>query len=136
MTARGRISGICGLYEDGAAVAEPDAVGGPVVEVGAGQVGAVAAEDGGGAALGGEVVDEDVDVFYAGEVADDFGIHPGDGLEFFGPVFGVVGPGDPGGGVGGPLGGHAVSGGHKWALPLSIPHFSEAKVRQLTAAQL
>ena len=58
--------------------------------------------------LGGEVVDEDVDVFDAGEVADDFGVDPGDGLEFSGPVLGVVGPGDPGGGVGGPLGGHAV----------------------------
>jgi hypothetical protein len=29
-------------------------------------------------------------------------------LEFAGPVVGVVGPGDPGGGVRGPLGGHAV----------------------------
>ena len=32
--------------EDGAGVAEPDAVGGPVVEVEAGEVGAAAAEDG------------------------------------------------------------------------------------------
>ena len=54
------------------------------------------------------VVDEDVDVFDLGEVADDLGVDPGDGLEFSGPVLGVVGPGDPGGGVGGPLGGHAV----------------------------
>ena len=67
-------------------------------------------EDAGGAAFGGVVVDEDVDVFDAGEVADDFGVDPGDGLEFSGPVFGVVGPGDPGGGVGSPLGGHAVAG--------------------------
>ena len=58
--------------------------------------------------LGVGVVDEDVDVFAAGEVADDLGVDPGDGLEFSGPVFGVVGPGDPGGGVGLPLGGHAV----------------------------
>jgi hypothetical protein len=49
-----------------------------------------------------------VDVFAAGEVADDLGVDPGDGLELSGPVLGVVGPGDPGGGVGGPLGGHAV----------------------------
>ena len=62
------------------------------------------------AAFGVFVVDEDVDVFYLGEVADDLGVDPGDGLEFSGPVFGVVGPGDPGGGVGGPLGGHAVVG--------------------------
>jgi hypothetical protein len=103
--------GVEALDEDGAGVAEPDTVGGPVVEVDAGEVGAAAAEDGGGAAFGGEIVDEDVDVFDAGEMADDFGVDPGDGLEFAGPVFGVVGPGDPGGGVGGPLGGHAVAGG-------------------------
>jgi hypothetical protein len=68
-------------------------------------------QDGGGAALGGEVVDQDVDVFDAGEMADDLGVDPGDGLELAGPVVGVVGPGDPGGGVRGPLGGHAVDGG-------------------------
>ena len=94
--------------EDGAGVAEPDAVSGPVVEVQAGEVGSGAAEHGGGAVFGGEVVDEDMDVFDLGEVADDFGVDPGDGLEFAGPVLGVVGPGDPGGSVGGPLGGHAV----------------------------
>jgi hypothetical protein len=73
----------------------------------AGEVGAAALEHGGGAALGGLVVDQDVDVFDAGEMADDLGVDPGDGLEFAGPVLGVVRPGDPGGGVGLPLGGHA-----------------------------
>jgi hypothetical protein len=103
----GEVAG--GIFdEDGAGVAEPDAVGGPVVEVEACEVGSGAAEVAGGAVFGGEVVDEDVDVFDLGEVADDFGVDPGDGLEFSGPVLGVVGPGDPGGGVGGPLGGHAV----------------------------
>ena len=79
----------------------------------------------GGAAFGGEVVDEDVDVFDAGEVADDFGVDPGDGLEFAGPVLGVVGPGDPGGGVWGPLGGHAVvlMGGCLRHIPLSVAGF-------------
>ncbi len=66
-------------------------------------------EDAGGALLGGVVVDEDVDVFDAGEMADDFGVDPGDGLEFSRPVIGVVRPGDPGGGVRRPLGGHAVA---------------------------
>ena len=99
----------CGvLDEDGAGVAEPDAVGAPVVEVQAGEVGALAAEHAGGALFGGDVVDEDVDVFDLREVADDFAVDPGDGLEFVGPVLGVVGPGDPGGGVRSPLGGHAV----------------------------
>ena len=95
------------LDEDGAGVAEPDAVGEPLVEVKAGEVGAGAEEDAARALLGGLVIDEDVDVFAAGEVSDDLGVDPGDGLEFSGPVFGVVGPGDPGAGVRGPLGGHA-----------------------------
>ena len=41
----------CGIFdEDGAGVAEPDAVGGPVVEVEAGEVGSAALEDAGGTA--------------------------------------------------------------------------------------
>ena len=110
--------------EDGAGVAEPDAVGLPVVEVEAGEVGSGAAEVAGGAVFGVGVVDEDVDVFDLGEVADDLGVDPGDGLEFSGPVLGVVGPGDPGGGVGGPLGGHAVVGrrGIRFGAQLGTPY--------------
>ena len=78
-----------------------------MVEEEAGEVGAAAAKDGGGAALGGEIVDQDVDVFDGGEMADDLCINPGDGLELAGPVVGVMGPSDPGGGVVLPLGGHA-----------------------------
>ena len=62
--------------EDGAGVAEPDAVGGPGVEVEAGEVGSGAEEVAGGAALGVGVVDEDVDVFDLGEMADDLGSRP------------------------------------------------------------
>ena len=61
-----------------------------------------------GSLLGGLVVDEEMDVFDLGEVADDLGVDPGDGLELAGPVLGVVGPRDPGCCVRGPLGGHAV----------------------------
>ena len=96
------------LDKDGAGVAEPDSVGDPVVEVEAGEVGSSATEHGGGSVFSGEVVDENVNVFDAGEVADNFGVDPWDGLELAGPVLGVVGPGNPGGGVRGPLGGHAV----------------------------
>ena len=81
------------------------------MEVEAGEVGAATAEDGGGAALGGEIVDEDMDALDAGEMADDLGEDPGDGLKLAGPVGGVVGPGDPCGGVRLPLGGHAGWGG-------------------------
>ena len=55
------------------------------------------------------VVDDQVDAFVTGEVADDFGVDPRDGLEFPGPVAAVVGPGEPGGGVGLPFGRHAVA---------------------------
>ena len=84
------------LDEDGAGVAEPDAVGLPLVEVEAGEIGSGSAEVADGAVFGVGIVDEDVDGFDLGEVADDLGIDPGDGLELTGPVLGVVGPGDPG----------------------------------------
>lgn len=63
-----------------------------------------------------------MDVFATGEVADDFGVDPGDGLEFSGPVLGVVGPGDPGGGVEGPLGWHAVVAGYVRCFVLCSCH--------------
>ena len=101
----------CWIFdEDRAGVAEPDAVGLPLVEVEAGEIGSGAAEMADGAVFGVGIVDEDVDGFDLGEVANDFGVDPGDGLEFSGPVFGVVRPGDPGGGVRSPFGGHAVVG--------------------------
>jgi len=78
------------------------------VEVKARKVCSGAAEEIVGSALGVGVVDEDVDVFDAGEVTDDLSIDPGDGLELAGPVFRVMGPGDPGGSVRSPFGGHAV----------------------------
>ena len=80
------------------------------MEVETGEVRSGATEEAGGAAFGIGGVDEDVDAFDLGEVSDDLGVDPGDGLEFAGPVVGVVGPGDPGGGVGCPFGGHAVGG--------------------------
>ena len=55
------------------------------------------------------VVDKNVHPFPRGEQAHDLGIDPGDGLKFSGPVFGVVGPGEPGGLVPIPFGGHAVT---------------------------
>src|ERR1700733_1013003 len=64
------------FYEDGAGVAEPDAVCWPLVEVETGHVGSGAAEVAGGTVFGGEVIDEDVDVFDLGEVAGDLGVDP------------------------------------------------------------
>src|SRR5712692_5207470 len=44
------------------------------------------------------------------QVADDFRVDPGNWLEFSGPVAAVVRPGEPGGRVGLPFGGHARHG--------------------------
>ena len=41
------------------------------------------------------------------QVAHDLGVDPWDGTEFSGPVLGIMRPGNPGGGVGRPLSGHA-----------------------------
>ena len=92
--------------EDGAGIAEPDAIGAPAVEVQACKVSASASEHLGGATLGECVVYEDVDVFLARKVSHDFAVDPGNRLKFIGPIFGVVRPGDPGGGVGRPFSGH------------------------------
>ena len=100
------------LDEDGTGVAEPDAVGAPDVEVQASEIGALTAKHAVGALFAGDIVDEDVHIFHAGEMADDLAVDPGDGLELAGPVLGIVGPGDPCGGVRGPFGGHAEAGGH------------------------
>ncbi len=54
-------------------------------------------------------LDENVDALALCEEADDLGVDPGDGFEFVGPVFVIVGPGDPGGIVGMPFGGHGVA---------------------------
>src|SRR6185437_7008694 len=104
------------FHEYRAGVAQPDAVRAPAVEVHAGEVGSSALKDCGGAAFSSSVVDEDVYVFHAREVAHDLCVDPGDWLELSWPVLGVVRPGDPGGGVGFPLGGHAITcGGHSAA---------------------
>jgi hypothetical protein len=100
-----------------------------LVEVEAGEVGSGAAEVTGGTVFGGHIVDEDVDGFGLGEVANDFGVDPGDGLEFSGPVFGVVGPSDPGGGVRGPLGWHAVVG--RFAVDAQWVPPTRTKVRKV-----
>ncbi len=101
--------------EDAAAVTGPDAVGGGLVEGDVGEVDVIALEKGADVFLGGGTffgrVDEDVDAFALGEEADDFGVDPGDGFELVGPVFMVVGPGDPGGFMGFPLGGHGEAAG-------------------------
>jgi hypothetical protein len=94
--------------EDGAGVAGPDAVGGPLVEEDVIDVGVGTLEDAERAGFFFRVLNDEVDVFVCGEETDDFRVEPGDGLEFAGPVFRVVRPREPGGLMGGPFGGEAV----------------------------
>src|SRR6185369_9792684 len=53
--------------------------------------------------------DDQVDALVPAQVADDFSVHPRDGLEFSRPVATVVRPGQPSRGVGLPFGGHAIA---------------------------
>ena len=61
------------------------------------------------AGFGGGIFDDDVHPLDARQMADDLGIDPGDWRELARPVGAVVRPGQPGGGVRLPLGGHAVA---------------------------
>ena len=100
---------LCVAYKDGTGVARPTAVCRPPVKADAGQIGPCAPEDTGYALFGFLVFDGNVDLLVASKQAHDLRIEPGDGLEFSGPVLGVVGPGEPCGLVPIPLGGHAVA---------------------------
>ena len=95
--------------EDAAGVAQPHAVGGPAVEADVGGKSIGLLKDFAGLSGAGCVVDDQPDTFPFGEVADDFGVDPWDGLELSRPVALVVGPCEPGCGVRFPLGGHAVA---------------------------
>ena len=55
------------------------------------------------------VIDQDVHALARREQADDLRVDPRNRLEFSRPVFGIVRPGQPGGLVRLPLGGHAVA---------------------------
>src|SRR5690348_15215529 len=59
--------------------------------------------------FGVSILDQDFDTLVPREIADDFGIDPRDRIEFARPVGAVVGPSQPGGSVGLPLGGHAIA---------------------------
>jgi hypothetical protein len=105
-----------------------------MVKVETGEISSGAEENAASTFFGILVVDEDVDVFDLGEVADDLGVDPGDGLEFSGPILGVVGPADPGSGVRRPFGGHAIAGwflvGAQW-YPLPVQKCAKSSIERL-----
>src|SRR5437016_4096901 len=51
------------------------------------------------------------------QVTDDFSVHPGNWLEFAGPIAAIVGPREPCGRVRLPFGGHAVASPDRFAVP-------------------
>ncbi len=95
--------------KNGAGVAGPDTIGGPGVKENLIQIRAGALEDTGREPLGLTVLDEDVHFLARGEQTNDLSVDPRDGLEFAGPVFAIVRPGEPCGLVRLPLGRHAVA---------------------------
>ena len=90
-------------------VAGPDAVGRPAVKRYLSEIRAHCSQNFLRLGFRLRVVHDDANLLDTGKLADDLGVDPGDGLEASGPVVGVVRPGDPGGGVGLPLGRHAVA---------------------------
>ena len=94
--------------EDGTGVAHPDAIGLPLVKVDTRYICAVTLQHRAGAVFGCLIVHQNVHIFDARQMPHDLRVDPGDGLEFAGPVLGVVRPGEPGGGVRLPFSGHAI----------------------------
>ena len=59
--------------------------------------------------LVGSALDQDSNRLAGGESADDFSINPANGIELVGPIGRIVGPAEPSGLMGLPLGGHGVA---------------------------
>ncbi len=60
-------------------------------------------------AFGCTIVDDQFDALVSREIADDLGVDPWNRRELAGPIAVIVGPRQPGGGVGLPFGGHAIA---------------------------
>jgi len=93
--------------EQRAEIARPDAVGRLPVERDRGKIGTAHGENAAGGFLDIGVIHKDADPLNVRQFADDFAEHPRNRLEAAGPVFGIVRPGDPCGGMRLPFGGHA-----------------------------
>src|SRR5579863_2283614 len=99
------------FQEDASGVAQPDAVGGPAVEANVRGERVGAFEDAARASGRRGVADDQLDPLVLRQMADDLGINPGNRLKLSRPVAVEMRPGEPGGGVRLPLGGHAVAAG-------------------------
>ena len=92
--------------KDGTIISCPDAVGRDMIEIEPGDGRSGLAQHALDPLLGLGIIDEDADDFALSQLADNFGVHPGDRREFAGPIRGVMRPGDPSRPVRLPLGGH------------------------------
>jgi hypothetical protein len=63
--------------------------------------------------FGGAVIHDQFYALVPSQIANDFCVDPGDGVELAGPISMVVGPSQPGCGVGFPFGGHVVAEFHR-----------------------
>src|SRR3954463_11047464 len=82
-------------HEDRARVARPDAIGGPMVKADRTRESATLLQNFAGALFRRGVVDNDVDFFSTGKMADDLRVDMGNAGELARPVILVVRPGDP-----------------------------------------
>src|SRR5581483_3544549 len=97
------------FHEDGTGVAQPHAVGRPMVKVQPREIRALPLQHAVRALLRSRVVDKNVHVLNAGEPAHDLAVHPWNRLKLLRPVLRIVRPGDPGGSMRSPLGGHSIA---------------------------
>src|SRR6266404_611581 len=93
-------------HADGTGVAHPAAIGRDTKKVDSGEVHAGLFQDVARTRFRSAILNEQIDALNAREVANDFGIGPGNRGKFAGPVSLFVGPAEPGGFVMLPLGRH------------------------------
>src|ERR1700676_536263 len=84
--------------EDAAGIPQPYSVGGPAMEANVGGKGVGSFQYFAGLLGGRRVVDDQLDAFMFGQVANDFRVDPRNRSELSGPIFAVVRPREPRGG--------------------------------------
>src|SRR5262249_38598698 len=114
-----------------AIIARPDTIGADAITLDARKIDAALAQTLQRFLFGNRRVHKNANPLRLGEVKNDVGVHPDDRLELAGPVVALVRPGDPGGVVRFPFGGHVetASGGSGYVRHGGLVHVSTDGVR-------
>src|SRR5580704_10343382 len=109
MPVRGPDLAFSAAYKNGAEITNPTAVGGYVKEFHGGKICSRGFQDPANRAFHRLVLDKNSDALDLREMAHDVRVNPGNGSKFSRPVGFFMRPGEPGGGVRFPFGGHPVA---------------------------